>query len=47
MGLIKEIYMHYKNLLAGLDADGDLTQTPIFDRLEREWAERGFAPIGK
>lgn len=44
MASIKDLYLR---LLEKLDKDGDLTQTPIFDRLEREWAERGYAPIGK
>lgn len=47
MALIKEIYMHYRDLLAGLDRDEELSDTPIFDRLEREWEAKGFVPIGK
>jgi hypothetical protein len=44
MSKIKQAYLR---LLEALDKDGDLTATPIYDKLEREWAERGFAPIGK
>jgi hypothetical protein len=44
MGKLKDAYL---KLLERLDADGDLTQTPIFDKLEREWEAKGFLPIGK
>ena len=44
MSKIKEAY---QRLLQIMDRDEELTDTPIFDRLEREWAERGFEPIGK
>lgn len=44
MSKLKEAYLR---LLERLDKDGDLTQTPIFDKLEREWETKGFPPIGK
>lgn len=47
MKLFKDIYQQYKDMLTSLDRDGDLTETPIFDRLEREWEAKGFVPIGK
>ena len=44
MSKLKDMYLR---LLEKLDSDGDLTQTPIFDKLEREWEAKGFLPIGK
>lgn len=50
MGLIKEIAIHYANLLRGLydndEVDTD-SLTPIYDQLEREWVRKyGTTPIG-
>lgn len=44
MSKIKEAY---QRLLDMMNKDEELTDTPIFDALEREWVERGFSPIGK
>ena len=44
MATIKDMYLR---LLEKMSKDEELTDTPIFDSLEREWAERGFQPIGK
>lgn len=44
MSKLKEAYLR---LLEKMNKDEELTDTPIFDRLEREWVERGFEPIGK
>lgn len=44
MATIKDMYLR---LLEKMNKDEELTDTPIFDRLEREWVERGFEPIGK
>lgn len=44
MSKLKDLYVR---LLEQMNRDEKLTDTPIFDRLEREWAERGFDPIGK
>lgn len=44
MATLKEMYLR---LLDKMNKDEELTDTPIFDRLEREWVERGFEPIGK
>jgi len=44
MSKLKQAYIR---LLEIMNRDEELTKTPIYDALEREWVARGFLPIGK
>lgn len=47
MGMIKDIVVHYANLLRGQYDIDEVSDTPIYDQLEREWLTTyGSNPLG-
>lgn len=47
MSLLKDIVIHYTNLLRGLYDEDEVTDTPIYDQLEREWMKtHATHPLG-